>query len=179
MAKKTIAALKEYFKAGKRPTESQFGDLIDSYVHVDESSEYSTIVEFPANFQVGDYVEFLNFAPSSVGAGGFYEISLAYTRGNIACGATHIAAVSHSNPNTWRECGTINENNYIDGNINYNFTIDVNGGTNKFRIRAVHTYGSADQVLKVFIKIRSINKNDAWVPIDIRGNTLIHYLFSL
>ncbi|MCQ9635821.1 hypothetical protein MP477_12755 [Chryseobacterium sp. WG23] len=35
MAKKTIAALKEYFKAGKRPTESQFGDFIDSYVHMD------------------------------------------------------------------------------------------------------------------------------------------------
>ncbi|WP_336958635.1 hypothetical protein [Chryseobacterium contaminans] len=171
MAKKTIAALKEYFKAGKRPTESQFGDLIDSYVHVDESSEYSTIVEFPANYQVGDYVEFLNFAPSSVGAGGFFEVSLAYTRGNIACGATHIAAVSHSNPNIWRECGTINENNYVDGNINYNFTIDVNGGTNKFRIRAVHTYGSADQVLRVFIKVRSINKNDVWASIDIRGNT--------
>lgn len=171
MAKKTIAALKEYFKAGKRPTESQFGDLIDSYVHADESSEYSTLVEFPANYQVGDYVEFLNFAPSSVGAGGFFEVSLAYTRGNIACGATHIAAVSHSNPNIWRECGTINENNYVDGNINYNFTIDVNGGTNKFRIRAVHTYGSADQVLRVFIKVRSINKNDVWASIDIRGNT--------
>ncbi|WP_336958633.1 hypothetical protein [Chryseobacterium contaminans] len=35
MAKKTIAALKEYFKVGKRPTESQFGDLIDSYIHMD------------------------------------------------------------------------------------------------------------------------------------------------
>ncbi|WP_333596696.1 hypothetical protein [Chryseobacterium flavum] len=35
MAKKTIAALKEYFKAGKRPTESQFTDLIDSYIHMD------------------------------------------------------------------------------------------------------------------------------------------------
>ncbi|MGE8552405.1 MAG: hypothetical protein ACN6OB_00525 [Chryseobacterium jejuense] len=35
MAKKTIAALKEYFKVGKRPTESQFSDLIDSYIHMD------------------------------------------------------------------------------------------------------------------------------------------------
>lgn len=35
MAKKTIAALKEYFKVGKRPTESQFLDLIDSYIHMD------------------------------------------------------------------------------------------------------------------------------------------------
>lgn len=170
MAKKNKQELRQYFKAGKRPTENQFGDLIDSYVHLDEFSEYSTVVEFPENYQVGDYVEFLNFDPSSAGAGGFYEISLAYTRGNIACGATHIAAVSHSNSNIWRECGTINKNNYIDGDINYNFTIDVNGGTNRFRIRAVHTYGSPDQILKVFIKIRSINKNNSWIDLDVRGN---------
>ncbi|CAH0215803.1 hypothetical protein [Chryseobacterium sp. Bi04] len=172
MAKKTIAALKEYFKAGKRPTEGQFGDFIDSYVHLDGSSEYSTFVEFPADYKVGDYMEFLNFAPSSANAGGFYEISLAYTRGNIACGATHIAAVSHSNPDIWRECGTINKNNYIDSEPNYNFTIDVNGGRCKFRIRAIHTYGSPDHVLKVFIKIRSVNKNDGWTAIDNKGNSL-------
>lgn len=35
MAKKPILELKKYFEAGKRPTESQFGDLIDSYVHLD------------------------------------------------------------------------------------------------------------------------------------------------
>ncbi|WP_312993032.1 hypothetical protein [Chryseobacterium flavum] len=172
MAKKTIAALKEYFKVGKRPTESQFSDLIDSYVHLDTSSEYSDFVEFPADFQVGDYIEFVGFEPSSARAGGFFEISVAYTRGNIACGATHIAAVSHSNSDVWRECGTVNKNNYIDGVENYNFTLDVNGGLCKFRIRAVHTYGSSDQVLGVVIKIRSINKNEAWTKIDNRGKVL-------
>ncbi|WP_419867921.1 exo-alpha-sialidase [Chryseobacterium sp. CT-SW4] len=35
MAKKSITELKEYFKAGKRPTEGQFGDFIDSYIHLD------------------------------------------------------------------------------------------------------------------------------------------------
>ncbi|WP_419867920.1 SGNH/GDSL hydrolase family protein [Chryseobacterium sp. CT-SW4] len=35
MAKKAITELKEYFKAGKRPTENQFGDLIDSFIHQD------------------------------------------------------------------------------------------------------------------------------------------------
>ena len=35
MSKKTITELKEYFKANKRPTESQFGDLMDSYIHLD------------------------------------------------------------------------------------------------------------------------------------------------
>jgi hypothetical protein len=172
MAKKNKQELKEYFKAGKRPTESQFGDLVDSYVHLEESSEYTTTVEFPANYQVGDYVEFLNFEPASAGAGGFYEISLAYTRNNIACGATHIAAVSHSNPDIWRECGTVNKNNYIDSESNYNFTIDVNGRTCGFRIRAIHTHGATDEMLKVFIKIRTINKNNSWTVIDKRGNSL-------
>ncbi|REC63594.1 hypothetical protein DRF65_05740 [Chryseobacterium pennae] len=53
MAKKTIAALKEYFKAGKRPTESQFGDFIDSYANLDDK----TI--FPDNYNYKYlYVEF-------------------------------------------------------------------------------------------------------------------------
>ncbi|UHO39355.1 hypothetical protein H5J24_04375 [Chryseobacterium capnotolerans] len=172
MAKKTIAALKEYFKVGKRPTENQFGDLIDSYVHVDESSEYSTVVEFPANYQVGDYVEFLQFEPSSAGAGGFFEVSIAYTRNNTASAATHIAAVSHANPDVWKECGTVNKNNYVDGSENNNLTVDMNGGTCRFRLRAVHTYGDPNQTLKVFVKIRSVNKNDNWIVLDNRGNTI-------
>ncbi|WP_250254440.1 hypothetical protein [Chryseobacterium sp. Marseille-Q3244] len=56
MAKKTIAALKEYFKVGKRPTESQFGDLIDSFANLDDK----TI--FPDNHKYKDlYVEFPNY----------------------------------------------------------------------------------------------------------------------
>ncbi|MBP2616441.1 hypothetical protein [Chryseobacterium jejuense] len=172
MAKKTIAALKEYFKVGKRPTESQFGDLIDSYVHLDESSEYSTIVEFPANYQVGDYVEFLQFEPSSAGAGGFFEVSVAYTRNNTASAATHIAAVSHANPDVWKECGTVNKNNYVDDPENNNLTIDINGGVCRFRLRAVHTYGDPNQTLKVFVKIRSVNKNDNWIVLNNRGNSI-------
>lgn len=35
MAKKPIQTLKEYFKVGKRPTESQFEDFIDSFAHLD------------------------------------------------------------------------------------------------------------------------------------------------
>lgn len=35
MSKQPITTLKEYFKANKRPTEGQFGDLIDSYIHLD------------------------------------------------------------------------------------------------------------------------------------------------
>ncbi|WP_027388579.1 pyocin knob domain-containing protein [Chryseobacterium gregarium] len=35
MAKKPITELKTNFKAGKRPTEGQFVDLLDSYVHLD------------------------------------------------------------------------------------------------------------------------------------------------
>ncbi|WP_157676780.1 hypothetical protein [Chryseobacterium sp. T16E-39] len=41
MAKKTITELKEYFKAGKRPTEDQFVDLLDSYAHLEDSGLFS------------------------------------------------------------------------------------------------------------------------------------------
>lgn len=36
MAKRDIQELKDYFKTGKRPTESQFSDFIDSYLHLDD-----------------------------------------------------------------------------------------------------------------------------------------------
>ncbi|MDR6546661.1 hypothetical protein J2810_002721 [Chryseobacterium rhizosphaerae] len=53
MAKKVITALKEYFRAGKRPTESQFSDLIDSYANLEDK----TI--FPDNYKHKDlYFEF-------------------------------------------------------------------------------------------------------------------------
>lgn len=48
MAKKSISELKEYFKAAKRPTESQFGDLIDSYANLEDK----TI--FPDNYKYKD-----------------------------------------------------------------------------------------------------------------------------
>ena len=33
---KTRDELKKYFETGDKPTESQFGELIDSYAHLDE-----------------------------------------------------------------------------------------------------------------------------------------------
>lgn len=54
MAKKLITELKEYFKAGKRPTEGQFRDLLDSYVHLDDPTVLSNnykyvdmVIRFP------------------------------------------------------------------------------------------------------------------------------------
>jgi len=44
MAKKPIQILKEYFKVGKRPTESQFEDFIDSFAHLD-GAELKRMVE--------------------------------------------------------------------------------------------------------------------------------------
>lgn len=35
MPKRIITELKEYFKAGKRPTQNQFADFLDSYAHLD------------------------------------------------------------------------------------------------------------------------------------------------
>lgn len=52
MSKKTIPQLKEYFKAAKRPTEGQFEDLLDSYVHLDKNlnSDFKDLnFSFPNN----------------------------------------------------------------------------------------------------------------------------------
>ena len=50
MAKKPITELKNNFKAGKRPTESQFGDVLDSYAHLDD------LGIFPNNYKYKDLV---------------------------------------------------------------------------------------------------------------------------
>jgi hypothetical protein len=176
MSKKTISQLKEYFKATKRPTESQFADLLDSYAHLDSeiikylaASEYTTYLEFPPNYQVGDYIEFLAFEQDMASSSGFYEISVAYTRGNIASAATHLAAVSHANPNIWRECGKINRNNYVGNEHTNCFTFDVNGALRKFRIRATKVDGAVEGTMFMVVKVRSINKNLSWTGLNTKG----------
>ncbi|SCY78248.1 hypothetical protein SAMN02927916_3361 [Flavobacterium anhuiense] len=133
------------------------------------ATEYETSVTFPAGYAIGDYVEFLRVNPTSAGASGYYQISLSYTRGNIASAATHIASISHSNPNLWREIGRINNNPYVGSGTN--FTIDCNTqyANPRFRIRAVNTLGVNTPII-VYIKVISINVNGNFDPLNITGN---------
>lgn len=133
------------------------------------ATEYETSVTFPASYAIGDYVEFLRVNPTSAGASGYYQISLSYTRGNIASAATHIASISHSNPNLWRETGRINNNPYVGSGTN--FTIDCNTqyANPRFRIRAVNTLGVNTPII-VYIKVISINVNGNFDPLNITGN---------
>lgn len=131
------------------------------------SSDYLvTSVTFPGDYQVGDYIEFAKATPIAVKASSYYEISIAYSRGNIAAGATHIASSTHSNPNRWLEAGRINNNVYTSGGVN--FTIDHNTSTKAFRIRAINTLG-INTDLKVDIKIRSINFNTSFSTYTLTG----------
>lgn len=131
---------------------------------------FTTTVTFPANYAVGDYVEFLQVAPLAAGSSGYYEISIAYTRGGVAASATHIASASHASPNVWREAGRVNNNVYVNGNNNYNFTIDINPSNHKLRVRAVNTMG-VSAVIPVIIKVRSINSHASFSSLNITGNS--------
>ncbi|MGN7787306.1 hypothetical protein ACTJIJ_22420 [Niabella sp. 22666] len=142
--------------------------LVSFGVFAQSNDNYETSVTFPADYQVGDYVEFVKTAPIDAATSGFYEISISYTRGNIAAAATHIAAVTHASQDIWRETGRVNANDYVNYGIR-NFTIDCNSAIAKFRIRAVATHGIATPIT-VHIKIRSINFNSNWYTIDVKGN---------
>ncbi|WP_211660253.1 hypothetical protein [Pedobacter nototheniae] len=137
------------------------------------TNEYETSVTFPAGYAIGDYIEFVRVDPYSAGASGYYNISISYTRGNIAAAATHVAAISHANSSLWRETGRINDNQYVDRYRN--FTIDCNGdyygGTPRFRVRAVNTYGVSEPIT-VYIKVTSINFNGTFTPLSTTGNDL-------
>ena len=137
--------------------------------------DYITHVTFPAGYQIGDYIEFVKAAPFDAGSSGYYELSIAYTRGNIAAAATYTASISHSNPDLWRELGRINSNGYAGGGSEgHNFTIDCNTqfANPRFRIRAIKTLGVITTPLTVHIKIRSINQTNTWTDINLTGNDL-------
>ncbi|WP_312993031.1 hypothetical protein [Chryseobacterium flavum] len=51
MAQKNTQELKEYFKAGKRPTENQFGDFIDSFANLDDPNIFSPHYKEKSNFK--------------------------------------------------------------------------------------------------------------------------------
>ncbi|GGF10674.1 hypothetical protein SAMN05443634_1175 [Chishuiella changwenlii] len=133
-------------------------------------SEFVTSATFASNFKKGDYIVFAAASPINASSSGFFEISISYTRGNIAAANTFLTATSHYNPNKWREASIINANDYTEFNKR-NFTVDVNGGNNSFRIRAINTLGTSDE-LKVNIKIRSINLNANWQPLNDFGNDI-------
>ncbi|PYF74190.1 hypothetical protein [Pedobacter nutrimenti] len=132
---------------------------------------YETQVVFPANYQVGDYIEFLRVYPIDAGTSGNYEVSISYVRGNMAASATHLASISHANPALWREVGKTNNNDYVG--VGFNFTVDCNTeyGIPRFRIRAVNTYGVKEDLV-VHVKVRSINYNSGWAPLNNTGNDL-------
>ncbi|MCW8311108.1 hypothetical protein K7A41_07730 [Sphingobacterium sp. InxBP1] len=121
---------------------------------------FETTVTFPADFKLGDFIEFATAKPTAAGASGYYEISIAYTRGNIAAAATHIASSTHANTSRWQEAGRVNNNVYTVGGVN--FTVDHNPNTKAFRIRAINTLGISTE-LNVLVKIRSINFNTGFV----------------
>jgi hypothetical protein len=119
-------------------------------------SEYITNITFPAGYAKGDYIEFAQASTMYANASGYFEISIVYGRGYLVAASTHLVSTSHSNPDIWREAGVVNANDYTSANQR-NFTIDVNSNTNKFRVRAINTYGTPGESQGIFIKIRPIN----------------------
>lgn len=136
-------------------------------------ADYTTSVTFPAGYQIGDANEFLLVTPQDAGSAGYYEISISYTRDNVAAAATHLASISHANPNIWREVGRVNGNPYLSSGV-YNFTVDCNTqyANARFRIRAINTYGVSSEPITVHIKVHPINSNNAWTALNISENDL-------
>ena len=134
------------------------------------NENFLTSVNFSDNYAVGDYVEFVKVSPYDAGASGYYEISISYTRGNIAASSVHLASISHANPSVWREVAMINSNSYVTPGQR-NFTIDCNtdSANPRFRVRAIQTLGVAAPIT-VNIRVRSINLNGSWIALSQTGN---------
>ncbi len=130
----------------------------------------SFTVNFPKDYQIGDYVEFVKLNPYDAESSGFYEVSISYVRANMAAASTHIVSVSHANPSVWREAGVVNANLYSVTH-SLNFTVDCNtmDGNNRLRIRAIDTHGDKLSDLPVHIKVRAIGNDSGMDALDVRG----------
>jgi len=138
------------------------------YAKAQNANDYlETNVTFPANYKIGDFIEFATSKPLSAGASAYYEVSITYARANMAAAATHIVSSSHANSPSWQEAGRVNNNVYTTGAVN--FTIDHNPNTKAFRVRAIETFG-VTAPLVVYIKIRSINFNTGFNTYLTTGN---------
>ncbi|MBT2622505.1 MULTISPECIES: hypothetical protein [Chryseobacterium] len=92
MAKKIITRLKEYFQAGRRPTEEQFGDLLDSYVHLDNP-------EFVRSEDVGSTREgILKFFTTEYNTDKIFHVKMPY-RTNTDSKMFHIRASGYNYQN--------------------------------------------------------------------------------
>jgi hypothetical protein len=147
---------------------------LDVNGYVTSNINYFAAVTFSAGYQIGDYIEFLRVLPNDAGASGYYEVSISYTRGNVAAAATFLASIEHSGAALWRQVGRINSNGYTTGSSGHNFTIDCNSeySNSRFRIRAINTLGVTGSPLPVNITVRSINQNIGWIPLSATGNDL-------
>ncbi|NQX37416.1 hypothetical protein SAMN05421820_103602 [Pedobacter steynii] len=140
-----------------------------------ENEDYVGQVIFHAGYAIGDYIEFVGSSPINAGSSGNYEISISYTRGNIATAATYWASVAHAGQTLWREVGRVNSNGYHNaGSLGHNFTVDCNteSGNPRFRIRAINTLGIIADDIGINIRIRSINFNGGWRALNQVGNDL-------
>lgn len=133
---------------------------------------YKTTVTFPAGYAIGDYVEFVGVRPLDFGASGYYNVSISYTKGNLAAGATHLASVSHYNPTLWREVGRVNANGYT--NESYAFTIDCNTFRDdpRFRVRVVDLQGDLNTPITINIKVEALSLNGSFIAKNLRGRDL-------
>ncbi|MBB6502637.1 hypothetical protein [Pedobacter cryoconitis] len=139
------------------------------------NSEWNGSVTFPADYKVGDCIEFLNVQPMNAMASGNYEVSISYVRGNIAAGATYLASISHANPTIWREVGRVNSNGYAGGGSDgHAFTLDCNTqyGYPRLRIRAIRVLGVTSDMIIVNIKVRAISQNSGWNVMNNVGTDL-------
>ncbi|WP_294198057.1 hypothetical protein [uncultured Chryseobacterium sp.] len=156
MSKKTISELKEYFKATKRPTEGQFGDLLDSYVHLDATTYYRESNDFKFTFPNQQANQAIDILLGNPFINGWFEVEIAgfYNYQNTV-GVIKKLLVMGANPDNdiWfpsvsrivEASGEMVNNIYIDelvwdSNLNqYKITIyHTNSNGNDYALRLIH-----------------------------------------
>ncbi len=147
MSKREISELKEYFKANKRPTQGQFEDLLDSYVHLNKNlnSDFKDLnFRFPNNesnvaIDVLFGNNFINGFITIEIVGSFaYQNSVGIIKKQFQVGANPDNAVWYAATSRIVEAeGNILDNIYV-GNFEWDPVI------NQYKITIYHTLSSGN-----------------------------------
>lgn len=137
---------------------------------IQSNQEYMTIKTFTDGWAIGDWQEVVQVSGASAQSSQQYEVHVTGTRNSWVEATTYNVAGAHQGGNVWREAAQSFESTY--GGATKCFTLDYNGSSRTFRVRAIKasaSCGLAGTNLPIRIRVKSLGVNENWTPLSAVG----------
>jgi hypothetical protein len=133
--------------------------------NIQTNQEYSKTLTFTDGWAIGDWKEVVRASPSAANGSAHYEVHVSATRSNWVEAVTYTIGGAHAATDVWREAGQVFETTY--GGATKCFTVDFNGFTHSFRIRAIKASASCglSADLPINFRVKSLGVNQGWTSL--------------